>query len=301
MAKKKAAPAKSKPAKPAAKKAPVKAKAVAVPAEKAAAKKKATTAAAAEPKKQAAPKKKAAAPAKKKAAAPAKKTAAPAAKPVDKVPAKKKAVAKKSSGKPKKTKKQEDEAAARRKASAQKRAEAKLIEKKAAAAVSAQEAAKQAEKRNAPAKPKKAVKITVFVKKQHQKLLDLRDALVDQMNGVTRDSRSTDEASAFGMHQADAGSDAYDRDFALNLISQEQDALHQIDNALRRIQQGTYGICEESGEKIPQARLEAQPFARLTVRCQELIEREEMNGQYRPSMTALFGANDMDLETVSED
>ncbi len=262
MAKKKAAPAKSKPAKPAAKKAPVKTKVVAVP---------------------------------------KKKAAAAAAKPVDKAPAKTQAVTKKSSGKTKKTKKQEDEATARRKATAQKRAEVKLIEKKAAAAASAQEAVKEAEKRNAPAKPKQSVKITAFVKKQHQKLLDLRDALVEQMNGVTRDSRSTDEASAFGMHQADAGSDAYDRDFALNLISQEQDALHQIDSALRRIQHGTYGICEESGEKIPQVRLEALPFARLTVRCQELLEREEMNGQYRPSMTALFGANDMDLETVSDD
>ncbi|MGC3989400.1 MAG: hypothetical protein QM796_06925 [Chthoniobacteraceae bacterium] len=46
------------------------------------------------------------------------------------------------------------------------------------------------------------------------------------------------------MHQADAGSDAYDRDFALSLLSQEQDALYEIDEALKRIDHGTYGVCE---------------------------------------------------------
>jgi RNA polymerase-binding transcription factor DksA len=58
------------------------------------------------------------------------------------------------------------------------------------------------------------------------------------------------EASAFGMHQADAGSDAYDRDFALSLLSQEQDALYEIEEALKRVEAGTYGICEMSGKPI---------------------------------------------------
>ena len=53
------------------------------------------------------------------------------------------------------------------------------------------------------------------------------------------------------MHQADAGSDVYDRDFALSLLSQEQDALYEIDQALKRIELGTYGICEMSGKSIP--------------------------------------------------
>ena len=59
------------------------------------------------------------------------------------------------------------------------------------------------------------------------------------MNGVAKDSLRSraegSEASAFGMHQADAGSDAYDRDFALSLLSQEQDSLYEIDEALKRI------------------------------------------------------------------
>jgi len=71
-----------------------------------------------------------------------------------------------------------------------------------------------------------------FTKAQKQKLLQLRDAMVDSMAGVAQDTLRSraegSEASAFGMHQADAGSDAYDRDFALSLLSQEQDALYEI-------------------------------------------------------------------------
>jgi len=75
-----------------------------------------------------------------------------------------------------------------------------------------------------------------FTRKQKENLLQLRDAMVDSMAGVAQDTLRSraegSEASAFGMHQADAGSDAYDRDFALSLLSQEQDALYEIDQAL---------------------------------------------------------------------
>ena len=105
-----------------------------------------------------------------------------------------------------------------------------------------------------------------FTRGQKEKLLQLRDAMVDSMAGVAQDTLRAraegSEASAFGMHQADAGSDAYDRDFALSLLSQEQDALYEIDEALKRIELGTYGKCEMSGKPISHARLEAIPFAR---------------------------------------
>ncbi|MDX6767564.1 MAG: TraR/DksA C4-type zinc finger protein [Candidatus Methylacidiphilales bacterium] len=117
-----------------------------------------------------------------------------------------------------------------------------------------------------------------FLEKQRKNLLELRDHILDQMQGVANDSlKSTDNApsSAFGMHQADAGSDAYEKDFALSLLSQEQDALYEIEEALKRIEQNTYGICEMSGEAIPVERMEAIPFARYTVQCQEQLEREQ--------------------------
>jgi RNA polymerase-binding transcription factor DksA len=76
--------------------------------------------------------------------------------------------------------------------------------------------------------------------------------MLDSMTGVAKDTLRSraegSEASAFGMHQADAGSDAYDRDFALSLLSQEQDALYEIEEALKRIEMGSYGICEMSGK-----------------------------------------------------
>jgi RNA polymerase-binding transcription factor DksA len=91
------------------------------------------------------------------------------------------------------------------------------------------------------------------------------------------------------MHQADAGSDAYDRDFALSLLSQEQDALYEIDQALKRIELGTYGICEMSGKPISHARLEAIPFARFTVECQSQLEKQNKASRVRQSVTSLFG------------
>ena len=139
-------------------------------------------------------------------------------------------------------------------------------------------------------------KLSPFLKKQKAKLLQLRDSLLDAMMGVSRDTLRAraegSEASAFGMHQADAGSDAYDRDFALSLLSQEQDALYEIEEALKRIDGGTYGICEMSGKPIPHARLEAIPFARYTVECQTLIEKQKKATRIRQPVTSLFGLTD---------
>mgnify|MGYP003328279813 CR=1 FL=1 len=97
------------------------------------------------------------------------------------------------------------------------------------------------------------------------------------------------------------GSDAYDRDFALNLLSKEQDALQEIQAALERITEGTYGICGISGKKIPQARLEAIPFARLTVECQYQWERENPHRKFRSSDAIGFGAATTSSPAVSLD
>jgi RNA polymerase-binding transcription factor DksA len=139
-------------------------------------------------------------------------------------------------------------------------------------------------------------KLDPFVRGQKDKLLQLRDAMVDSMAGVAKDNLRSraegSEASAFGMHQADAGSDAYDRDFALSLLSQEQDALYEIDQALKRIELGTYGVCEMSGKPISHARLEAIPFARFTVECQSQLEKQNKASRVRQSVTSLFGLTD---------
>ncbi len=145
-----------------------------------------------------------------------------------------------------------------------------------------------------------------FNKKQHQRLLELKDSLVDSMDNMAEDtirSRAEgSEASAFGMHTADAGSDAYDRDFALSLLSKEQDALYEIDEALKRLKAGTYGICEMCSKSIPQARLEALPFARFTIECQGEYERDVGPGGNRRQVRSLFGLmGDEDEEEEGEE
>ena len=147
-----------------------------------------------------------------------------------------------------------------------------------------------------PGKNHKGKRLDPFTRSQKDKLLQLRDAMVDSMAGVAKDNLRSraegSEASAFGMHQADAGSDAYDRDFALSLLSQEQDALYEIDQALKRIELGTYGKCEMSGKPISHARLEAIPFARFTVECQSQLEKQNKASRVRQSVTSLFGLTD---------
>ena len=148
-------------------------------------------------------------------------------------------------------------------------------------------------------------KLSPFLRKQKKRLLALRDAMLDSMTGVAQDNLRAraegNEASAFGMHQADAGSDAYDRDFALNLLSQEQDALYEIDEALKRIELGTYGVCEMSAKPINHERLEAIPFTRFTVECQSQIERQNKAQRVRQSVTSLFGLTEEEKDDNEEE
>ncbi len=133
-------------------------------------------------------------------------------------------------------------------------------------------------------KPETVAKLSLFQKKQQQRLLDLRDQITDSMYGIQNDtiknSAENTDTGGGGMHQGDAGSDAYDRDFALTMLSKEANALGEIEEALQRLELGTYGICEESGEKIPNPRLEAMPFARLTVECQARREKEHSKSDF---------------------
>ena len=164
---------------------------------------------------------------------------------------------------------------------------AKKVTKKAAKTVAVKKAAKKVTRIKVPSKP---VVLRGFAKKQHQRLLDLRDGILDAMYGVTHDTlKNTDgmETGGGGMHTGDAGSDSYDRDFALNLLAKEQDALSEVEQAITRAETGLYGVCEMSGERIPNERLEAVPFARYTVGCQALWEKE--NGNNRHSAKSEFG------------
>ena len=103
-------------------------------------------------------------------------------------------------------------------------------------------------------------------------LLALREQLVKQMNGLAQESAQ--ELAGYSLHMADSGTDNFDRDFALSLLSSDQDAVYEIEEALKRIEKKTYGVCELTGKTIPKARLEAIPWTRFTVEAQAQLERD---------------------------
>ena len=108
--------------------------------------------------------------------------------------------------------------------------------------------------------------------KFYQRLIELRDQLIRQMNGLAKESAQ--EMAGYSLHMADSGTDNFDRDFALSLLSSDQDAIYEIEEALKRIEKNTYGICELTGKAIPRDRLEAIPWTRFTVQAQAQLERE---------------------------
>lgn len=103
-------------------------------------------------------------------------------------------------------------------------------------------------------------------------LLELREQLLHQMNGLAKESAQ--EMAGYSLHMADSGTDNFDRDFALSLLSADQDSVYEIEDALKRIEKKTYGICELTGKAIPKARLEAIPWTRFTVEAQAQLERD---------------------------
>jgi DnaK suppressor protein len=116
------------------------------------------------------------------------------------------------------------------------------------------------------------VKIKAEWQRYYQNLVELRERLRDQMSGLAKESQS--EMESYSLHMGDSGTDNFDRDFALSLLSSDQDAVYEIEEALKRIEKGTYGTCELTGKPIPRARLDAIPWARFTVEAQAQLEKE---------------------------
>jgi DnaK suppressor protein len=81
------------------------------------------------------------------------------------------------------------------------------------------------------------------------------------------------DLSSMPIHMADLGTDNYEQEFALGLMDSERKLLREIDNALGRLENKTYGICEATGKPISKARLEAQPWARFCVEYARMLEQ----------------------------
>jgi RNA polymerase-binding transcription factor DksA len=123
-------------------------------------------------------------------------------------------------------------------------------------------------------------------------LLELRSHVLAQLGEHTEETlhkSSKDDSgdlSGYGQHMADAGTDTFDRDFALSLVSSEQEALAEIEAAIKRIHDGTYGICESTQKPIAKERLLAVPFTRYSTEAKKQVERHSHRAQQRGG---LFG------------
>lgn len=140
------------------------------------------------------------------------------------------------------------------------------------------------------------IKIKPEWAKYYENLLELRERLLHQMNGLAKDS--AEEMAGYSLHMADSGTDNFDRDFALSLLSSDQDAVYEIEEALKRIEKDTYGICELTSKPIPRARLDAIPWTRFTVEAQAQLERE---GALRQKRLGALGTVDSAGATEVED
>lgn len=111
------------------------------------------------------------------------------------------------------------------------------------------------------------------VQKFKKRLEELRNQITQALEHCTAEVKKPDEATGYSQHQADQGTDDFDRRISLEVTSQEFQVLRQIERALEKITEGSYGVCDISGEEIPKARLEAMPYATTTVKAQEKLEK----------------------------
>jgi RNA polymerase-binding transcription factor DksA len=123
-------------------------------------------------------------------------------------------------------------------------------------------------------------------------LIDLHNHLLGQLDQHSEDTlkrSSKDDSgdlSSYGQHMADAGTDTFDRDFALSMVANEQEALSEIASAIKRIHDGTYGICEATGKPIAKDRLIAVPFTRYSAEALKEIEKNRYRAR---TQAGLFG------------
>jgi RNA polymerase-binding transcription factor DksA len=146
----------------------------------------------------------------------------------------------------------------------------------------------------------KPAKIKPEWQQYYHTLIDLRERLMAQMTGLAKES--AEEMAGYSLHMADSGTDNFDRDFALSLLSSDQDAMYEIEEALKRIEKNTFGICELTGKQIPKARLEAIPWTRFTVEAQAQLERDGALRQRRlGALGTVDNAGGVEIEPEEEE
>ncbi len=117
-----------------------------------------------------------------------------------------------------------------------------------------------------PLKIKDLENFKTILENMHKQLSHSLEANAQQV-------KQPDEAKGYSQHQADEGTDDFDRTINIEVTGKELNILKQIERALTKIEEETYGVCDISGEEIPMPRLEAIPYATMTVKAQEKLEK----------------------------
>jgi len=117
------------------------------------------------------------------------------------------------------------------------------------------------------------------INKFKEVLLKRKEDIMDQIDHISKDTLkksqkdASGDISGYSYHMADLATDTFDREFSLGLASNERQNLYEIEDALKRIKDGSFGICEYCKKPISKVRLKAVPFTKLCLKCQELQEK----------------------------
>jgi RNA polymerase-binding protein DksA len=111
-------------------------------------------------------------------------------------------------------------------------------------------------------------------------LLAERAKVAGEIKSIARETlksprEASGDLSAYTMHMADMAADTYERELSMDLVSNEQEILYQIDDALKRMDEGAYGVCQQCNKPITMTRLKAVPYTSLCIQCQRLKEQKD--------------------------
>jgi RNA polymerase-binding protein DksA len=112
----------------------------------------------------------------------------------------------------------------------------------------------------------------LILKRKEEIAEELRHIKENTLSQSQRDAAG--DISAYTSHMADIATDSYDREFSLGIASNEQKVLYEIEDALKRIEDGSFGLCEACSKPIAKTRLKALPYTRLCKKCQENLEQK---------------------------
>lgn len=116
-------------------------------------------------------------------------------------------------------------------------------------------------------------------KQLRQLLITERAKLAGEIKSIAHDAATSPrdasgDLSAYTVHMADMAADTYERELSMNIVSSEQEILYQIDDALKRLDDGSFGVCQQCTQPITMSRLKAVPYASLCINCQRVKEQK---------------------------